>query len=63
MNLHDSHVLEYLRRQPMVNQFKACDKVWKSFSKGKMTEDQAVLAWYRTIQKHASQMKQFGLLV
>jgi hypothetical protein len=47
----------------MVNQFKACDKVWKSFSKGKMTEDQAVLAWYRTIQKHASQMKQFGLLV
>ncbi len=52
----DAHVMAYERYRPTMTQFKACDKVWEAHRAGKMTEDQAIEAWYRTVQRQDRQM-------
>jgi hypothetical protein len=50
ITLHDEHVYSYRHHLPMIRQWKACDKVWDAYGKGKMNLDQAIEAWFRTIK-------------
>jgi hypothetical protein len=60
---HDAHVYAYEWHRPMIEQWKACGKVWQAYEAGKMDLDTAIEASHRTGEKMRTQYRRMGYTV